>query len=137
MLVRMELSRILIHEDRFDQVVELREVDGPRRLPIRIDLYQAAAIQRRLVGEEPPRPYTHELLANVIEQMGGTIEKIVINDLRNECGTGTFFARLMIRRGDELLDIDSRPSDALALGVATEVPIYVDEHVLDEVAGPG
>ena len=136
MLVRMELSRILIHEDRFDQVVELREADGLRKIPIRIDLYQAAAIKRRLIGEEPPRPYTHELLANVIDLMGGTIEKIVINDLRSECGQATFFARLMIRRGDELLDIDSRPSDALALGVATGVPIFVAEHVLDDVAGP-
>ena len=137
MLVRMELSRILVHEDRFDQVVELREADGPRKMPIRIDLFQAAAIQRRLVGETPARPYTHELLAAVIDEMGGTIEKIVINDLRVEDGPlGTFFARLMIRQGDRLLDIDSRPSDALALGVATEVPIYVAEDVLDRACHP-
>ena len=138
MLVRMELSRILVHEDRFDQVVELREADGPRKMPIRIDLFQAAAIQRRLVGETPARPYTHELLAAVIDEMGGTIEKIVINDLRVEdAPLGTFFARLVIRQGDRLLDIDSRPSDALALGVATEVPIYVAEHVLDRACHPG
>lgn len=139
MAVRMELSRILIHEDRFDQVVELREIDGQRKFPIKIDLYQAAAIKRRLMGETPARPYTHELLANVIEQMGGTIERIIINDLRSDDESigGVFYARLVIRQGEHLLDIDSRPSDALALGVATEVPIYVAEHVLEAVSGSG
>ena len=139
MPVRMEVSRILIHEDRFDQVVELREAEGQRKIPIRIDFYQAEAIKRRLVGETPPRPYTHELLASVIEQMGGRIEQVIINDLRSDENglSGTYFARLMIRQGERLLDIDSRPSDALALGVATEVPIYVAEHVLDAVCGLG
>ena len=139
MPIRMELARILIHEDRFDQVVELREADGQRKIPIRIDVYQAMAIQRRLMGEKPSRPFTHELLASVIEQMGGTIERIIINDLKpDETGDGgTFYARLMIRQGEQLLDLDSRPSDALALGVATDVPIHVAEHVLDAVCGSG
>lgn len=138
MPVRMEISRILIHDDRFDQVVELREVEGQRKIPIRIDGYQAAAIKRRFVGETPQRPYTHELLSSVIEALGGRIERVVINDLRTEPdgNSGTFYARLMIRQGENMLDIDSRPSDALALGVATEVPIYAAEHVLDAVSGP-
>jgi bifunctional DNase/RNase len=69
------------------------------------------------------------LLANVIEQMGGAVERIEINNLEDH----TFFARILIRRDGQLLKIDSRPSDAIALGVATMVPIFVAEHVLDEV----
>jgi uncharacterized protein len=76
-----------------------------------------------------PRPQTHDLLASVIQQLGGTLEKIEINDLAE----GTFFAMLYIRQDGELLEVDSRPSDAIALGIATSVPIYVAEHVLNAV----
>lgn len=131
MAVQMELSRILIRETDDTHVVELREVNGERVFPIVIGLHEAAAIERRLMGQQPPRPQTHELLASVIEEMGGKVERVVINDLRDH----TFYARLYVRQGNQLLDIDSRPSDAIALGVATEVPIYVEEHVLDEVCG--
>jgi len=132
MEVPMELSRILIREGSLDQVVELREIDGERVFPIVIGLNEAAAINRRLMGEVPPRPQTHELLASVIEHMGGQIEKVLINELRHDSmGNGTFFARLYVRQGDELLDIDARPSDAIALGIATEVPIFVNEQVLE------
>jgi uncharacterized protein len=128
--IRMELARILIRESVDAQVVELREVEGERIFPIVIGLNEAAAINRRLMGEEPPRPQTHELLATIIEELGWRIDRIVINDLSEH----TFFARLILRNegGDER-DIDSRPSDAIALGVATEIPIYVAEHVLEQV----
>lgn len=129
MAIRVELARILIRETDDTHIVELREVDGERTFPIVIGLNEAAAIERRLMGQEPPRPQTHELLANVIEKLGYHLEKVVINDLRNH----TFYARLHLRKGDEVVDIDSRPSDAIALGAASEVPIYVEEHVLDEV----
>ena len=132
MAVRMELARILIRETNDTHVVELREQDGDRVFPIVIGLTEAAAIERRLMGQPPPRPQTHELLATVIETLGWKIERIVINDLRDH----TFYARLILSNGDETLDIDSRPSDAIALGVATEVPIYVEEHVLDDVCRP-
>jgi len=132
MAVLMELARVLIRETDDMHVVELREVDGDRIFPIVIGLNEAAAIERRLMGQEPPRPQTHELLASVIEHLGGRIERVMINDLEDH----TFFARLMVRQGDTMLDIDSRPSDAIALGVATDVPIYVEEHVLDEVCRP-
>ncbi len=131
MAIQMELSRILIRETDDTHVVELREINGERVFPIVIGLHEAAAIERRLMGQQPPRPQTHELLASVIEEMGGKVERVVINDLRDH----TFYARLYVRQGNQLLDIDSRPSDAIALGVATEVPIYVEEHVLDEVCG--
>ena len=130
MAIRMELARILIRETDDTHVVELREVDGDRIFPIVIGFNEAFAIERRLMGQVPPRPQTHELLANVIEELGYSLDHVVINDLRNH----TFFARLMLRNGEgEMKDIDSRPSDALAIGVATEAPIYVEDHVLDEV----
>jgi len=132
MAIRMELSRILIRDGDPSQIVELREVDGERVFPIVIGMTEALAIDRRLMGHVPPRPQTHELLASVIEHMGGEIDHVLICDLRSdEMLNGTFFARLRIRCGEELLDIDSRPSDAIALGVATQVPIYVEEHVLE------
>lgn len=130
MAIRMELARILIRETDDTHVVELREVDGDRIFPIVIGFNEAFAIERRLMGQVPPRPQTHELLASVIEELGYSLDHVVINDLRNH----TFFARLMLRNGEgNVVDIDSRPSDALAIGVATEAPIYVEEHVLDEV----
>ncbi len=131
MAVRMELSRILIRETDDMHIVELREVEGERVFPIVIGLNEAAAIERRLMGQLPPRPLTHELLASVIEGLDAELEKILICDLKKS----TFYARLVLRRGDnELVDIDSRPSDAIALGVAQDVPIFVDEQVLEEAS---
>ena len=131
MEVRVDLAQIVIAENREMQLIVLRERNGERTLPILIGIYEAHAIERRVKGVEYPRPLTHDLLANLIEQLSGDLEKIVINDLQE----GTFFAKLVIRHSGELIEIDSRPSDAIALGVASEVPIYVEDHVLDE-AGP-
>ena len=128
MAVQMELSRILITETQDYQLIELREVDGERRFPIVIGLYEAAAIERRLKNITIKRPQTHELLANTIEAMGGQLEKIVISDLRDH----TFYATLVVRQNSHVVEIDSRPSDAIALGIANMVPIFVEEHVLDE-----
>lgn len=144
MAVHMELARILIQETDDTHIVELREVEpasGQGRIfPIIIGLSEAAAIERRLMGQAPPRPQTHELLASIIDRLGYTLDRVVINDLRHDdFGNGTFYARLHLRKtgsanGDaEIVDIDSRPSDAIALGVAHDTPIYVEEHVLDEV----
>lgn len=133
MAVHMELSRILITETQDYQVIYLREVEGDRTFPIVIGLYEAAAIERRLKNIPIKRPQTHELLANTIEQLGGHLEQILINDLHDH----TFFAQLIIRRDGEVIEIDSRPSDAIALGIANEVPIYVAEHVLEEAGGKG
>jgi len=131
--VAMELSRILITEFGDQQVIFLREKGGQRTFPILIGTSEALAIDRRLKGLGTPRPMTHELLASVIEAMGGRIERIVINDIRDH----TFIATLYLRRGTELIPVDSRPSDAIALGVAFETPIFVAEHVLDSVLNEG
>ena len=127
--VRMELSKIIISENSDSQVIVLKEKYGDRSFPILIGIHEALAIDRRLKGIRFERPLTHQLLANVIRQMGGVLEKIVICNLSDH----TFFARLCVRRGQELIEIDSRPSDAIAVGIASEVPIFVAEHVLAEV----
>ena len=129
MSVEMELSRIMICETHDLQVIELTEVDGERRFPILIGLAEAEAIRRRLQGLTIKRPLTHDLIANIIESFGGRLESIAINDLADH----TFYARLNVRTSDgELVEIDSRPSDAIALGVGTGAPIFVDEYVLTE-----
>ena len=131
--VLMELSRILIRELNDYQIIELREVkegaeDGGRSFPIVIGLPEAQAIERRLKGIAIKRPQTHDLLGNVIQEMGGKLESISINKLEEH----TFFATLNVVRGDgNRVRIDSRPSDAIALGIAGGVPIYVEERVLD------
>lgn len=133
MSVKMELCRVLIRETDDTHVVELRESNVPedeaRVFPIVIGLTEAAAIERRLMGQVPPRPQTHELLDAVIAAMDYELDRIVITDLRDH----TFFARIYLRSGSEMLDLDARPSDAIALGASGDVPIYVAEHVLDEV----
>jgi bifunctional DNase/RNase len=145
MAVRMELSRLLIRELTDMQIIELREVlpqgeaaqsapDVPipagRTFPIVIGLPEAQAIDRRLKGVPVSRPQTHDLMANVIEALGGKLQSITIHDLSG----GTFFATLSIRLGDSDVSVDARPSDAIALGIAGSVPIYVAEHVLDAAA---
>ena len=129
MSVQMELHKIIISEMQTEQIIMLKEVDGERKFPIVIGSPEANAIRRRLQGEQATRPLTHDLLANVIEQLGGAVDRIEINNLEDH----TFFAKIHIRRDGQIIKIDSRPSDAIALGVATMVPIFVAEHVLDEV----
>src|SRR5438309_11565351 len=131
MPVQMELNKIIISEMQDQQIIVLKEVDGERKFPIVIGSNEAMAIDRRLKGIATPRPMTHDLLANIIESLGGTMEKIEINDLQDH----TFFAKIHIRQGMKLLEVDSRPSDAIALGIASVIPIYVAEHVLAEVSG--
>jgi uncharacterized protein len=129
MSIQVELKRIIITEDSDQQVIYLKEVAGERAFPIVIGNNEAYAIDRRLKGLPTPRPYTHELLATVIEKLDGKLERIVINDLQAH----TFFARLVIRHGGKMIEIDCRPSDAIALGIAGNVPIFVADHVMNEV----
>ncbi|MCC6285002.1 MAG: bifunctional nuclease family protein [Phycisphaerales bacterium] len=134
MAVRMELARILIRELTDYQLIELREVTadgetpGARSFPIVIGLPEAQAIERRLKGLSVKRPQTHDLLASVIRSLGGVLESISITRLEDH----TFFATLDVRKeGGEVVKIDSRPSDAIAIGVGADVPILVDESVIE------
>lgn len=129
MEVRMDLARIVIQDAHDQQIIFLRERGGEREFPIVIGDSEACAIDRRLKGYKRPRPMTHDLMADLIERLHGELEKIVINDLKEH----TFYAKLVIRAQGEVIEVDSRPSDAIALGVASETPIFVNEHVLREV----
>ncbi|WP_162673514.1 bifunctional nuclease family protein [Gemmata massiliana] len=124
----MELRRIIISETVEHQIVVLKEVDGERNFPIVIGIFEATSIDRRVKGIQAPRPLTHDLITAVVEQMGGEIQDIVISDLKEH----TYFARLRIRKDGELIEVDCRPSDAIAVAVANRVPIYVSEAVLGE-----
>lgn len=129
MEVRMDLSRIVIQELLDHQVIVLRERDGSREFSIVIGTFEALAIDRRIKGIRNQRPLTHDLMSSVLEELDADLERIVIHDLRDH----TFFAKLVIRHGGKLLEVDSRPSDAIALGIAENAAIYVDERVLAEV----
>ncbi len=137
--VPMVLSRVLITETMDQQMIVLKERDGERFFPIRIGISEAIAIDRRLKGNAFARPMTHDLLGTIIEELGGRLEKVVINDLRDVMvdgvPRGTFFAQLHIRQDGKVLEIDSRPSDAIALGVAYDTPIFVKDWVLDAASG--
>ena len=132
MLVQMELVRIIISEINDQQVIFLREIEGERAFPILIGLFEATSIDRRVKGEVPHRPLTHDLLKNAIEQLGGVVQDVIINNLQEH----TYFASIRVRKDGELIEIDSRPSDAIALAVHYQpfLPIYVEDTVLEEVA---
>lgn len=128
--VEAELSRIIINETSDQQIIVLKERHGKRSFPIVIGIVEIFAIDRRLKGIQPPRPMTHDLLDSVIENLGAKIEKIVISDLRNH----TFYAKIYLNSNGHSIEIDSRPSDAIALGAASNAPIYVAEHVFERIS---
>ena len=113
-------------------IVLLKTADSNKFLPIWIGHPEAAAILMKLQGASTPRPMTHDLLRNMISELDGHVTRIVINDLRDS----TFFAqiRMMVNRAgsDTMLELDARPSDAIALALRTEAPIYVAQSVLDQ-----
>lgn len=125
MPIRLELRRIIINEIDEDQVIVLSEVDGDRSLPIVIGLFEATSIDRRVKGMASPRPLTHDLITTAISLMDGVIRDITISDLTNH----TYYAKLRIVHEMELIEIDCRPSDAVAIAVMSRVPIYVNESV--------
>lgn len=132
MLVQMELARIIISEINDQQVIFLREVEGERSFPILIGLFEATSIDRRVKGEFPPRPLTHDLVKASIEALGGELQDVVIHTLEDH----TYFASLRVSKDGELIEIDARPSDAVALAVhySPHLPIYVSSEVLKEAA---
>ena len=127
--VQMELTRIIISENNEQQIIFLKEVDGERTFPIVIGIFEATSIDRRVKGLPAPRPLTHDLRASTGDLLGGELQDIFISELRDH----TYFAKLRIRHEGELIEGDSRPSDAIAVAVTVDVPIYVSEDVLNEV----
>jgi len=128
----MDLARVIIRETGDSQIIVLKEREGDRHFPILIGIHEAMAIDRRVKGIQSQRPLTHDLMSQIIERLDAELEKIVISDLRDH----TFYATLVIRRNGDMISIDSRPSDAIALGVARNTPIFVEESVLRAVCLP-
>jgi bifunctional DNase/RNase len=131
MLVRMTLARIVIvdSDDEKMSMIVLREVEGERAFPILIGIHEAYSIDRRTKHIVIQRPMTHDLISSILDGLDCELEQIVINELRDS----TFYAKLILRRNGELVEIDSRPSDAIAVGAGTDTPIFVDESVLKQV----
>ena len=136
-LVEVELSRVVIHQRGEQQYIHLRERNGSRGFPIVIGFNEIAEINRKLMGDEPERPLTHDLVGRILLTLGHRLHRVVINDLRK----GTFFATLVLvpreqgtaTNGGER-SVDCRPSDAIALAVQTHAPIMVAREVFDAVA---
>lgn len=128
----MELHRIIISDIRDQQVVYLRELDGDRSFPILIGVFEATSIDRRVRQVPQPRPLTHALLKSMIDELGAEAQDVVINNLIDH----TYYAAIRVMKNGEIVEIDSRPSDAIALAVqfSPTLPIYVEDTILDQVA---
>jgi uncharacterized protein len=126
--LRVEIKGLMLDPSSNIPIVILRDTESQLFLPIWIGVFEANAIALRIEGVEPPRPMTHDLLRLVLEQLGATVEKIVISDLRES----TFFALIHLRQGSQSVSVDARPSDAIALALRTEAPIYVLRSVLEK-----
>lgn len=110
------------------RVVILKEVDGERHLPIWIGSYEAEAIAMELQGVTASRPLPYDLMRGIIDDLGGVVERISVTDLSDD----VFFARIILRQNGREIEVDSRPSDAIALAVRAHVPIMVDESVMEK-----
>lgn len=130
MLTQLELSRIIITEMNNQQVLMLREKEGQREFPIIIGIFEATTIDRRVKKISSPRPLTHDLLCSAIEMLGGTIQDVYIHRLESQ----TYYASLRVVRDNQLIEIDCRPSDAIAVAVTFEpwLPIVIEDEVLDQ-----
>lgn len=128
-LVEVELAKIVIRERSPEQYIYLKEKDGERIFPIVIGIFEAMAINRRIKEEIPERPMTHDLISSLMDEIGANLDRIVITELRGD----TFYANLLIQVNGRTVEIDSRPSDAIALAVRQEARIFVSESVFDRV----
>jgi bifunctional DNase/RNase len=126
--LRVEIKGLMLDPSSNVPIVILRDTESQLFLPIWIGLSEANAIASRIEGIEPPRPMTHDLLRSVFEHLGGEVEKIVISDLKES----TFFAVIHVRQGSRPVEIDARPSDAIALALRVNAPIFVLRAVLDK-----
>lgn len=126
--IRMEIRGLMLDPSSNVPIVVLRDVDNQVFLPIWIGVFEANAIALRIENVVPPRPMTHDLLRSALQQVGVTVRKVVISDLQDN----TFFALIHVDRGGEELRIDARPSDAIALALRAEAPIFVLRPVLEK-----
>ena len=123
-MVELTIESIRVSLMNYQRVVILKEKESDRYLPIWIGPAEADAIAVRLQEVAVARPLTHDLLRSIIDSLGASVDYVIVNDLSND----TFFARIMLQIDGRVMEIDSRPSDAIALAVRVQVPIYADEH---------
>lgn len=126
-MIEMNVEFVRVSMQNYNRVVILKEKESERYLLIWIGPSEAEAIAMRLGDVQPPRPQTHDLLRNVIEALDSRVSYVVVNDLNND----TFYARIVLEHNGQTVEVDSRTSDAIALAVRAQVPIYADESVLD------
>lgn len=126
-MIAAQLSRLVINERSDEQLVFLADEDGEREFRIVIGVFEALAIDRALKGVKLSRPLTHPLVLDAVERMGGELKFIVVDELQDD----TFFAKLAVELDGEERRIDARPSDALALALIADAPIYVEEGVFE------
>ncbi len=124
----MSIESIRVSLMNYQRVVILKEKESDRYLPIWIGPAEADAIAVKLQDVSVPRPLTHDLLQSVINDLGGAVSSIIVSDLSND----TFYAKIMLEKNGSTVEVDSRPSDAIALAVRVKVPIFVEEAVLDK-----
>lgn len=127
-MIEMVVDSIRVSLMNYQRVVMLKEKVTDRYLPIWIGSAEADAIAVKLQGVSVPRPMTHDLMQSVVDALGGRVSSIVVSDLKND----TFFAKIVLNVDSEQMEVDSRPSDAIALAVRVEAPIYVEEVVLEK-----
>ena len=127
-MVEMVIDSIRVSLMNYQRVVILKEKDTDRYLPIWIGPNEADAIAVKLQGVSVPRPLTHDLLNSIVYALGASVNSIVVSDLKND----TFYAKIILNVDGRQLEIDSRPSDAIALAVRVDAPIYAEEGVLDK-----
>ena len=126
-MLEMSIESIRVSLMNYQRVVILKQKDADRYLPIWVGPAEADAIAVKLQDVSVPRPLTHDLLDSVIDSLGGKVSHITVSDLQND----TFYAKIVLSVDSRTVEVDSRPSDAIALAVRTRVPIYADEAVLD------
>ena len=127
-MLELEIESIRVRQETQQRAVVLKVKDSDLYLPIFIGQFEVEAIRFKLMNVEVERPMTHDLLGSVIDDLGGTIHSIVVSELKND----TFFAKIVIDTNGTLIEIDARPSDALALAVRSEAPIYAEDDVVEK-----
>jgi bifunctional DNase/RNase len=127
MEIEMTIKGLMIDPITNMPIIILRDSDGQRMLPIWVGVFEANAIALQLESVQTPRPMTHDLMKNLLEELGGAIERVVVCDLREN----TFYATIHLRTSQRTISIDARPSDAIALALRTQSPILVEEAVID------
>jgi len=127
-MIQVELSRIVISDINSQQVIFLREKGGGLEFPIIIGRFEAASIDYKVKGIQTPRPKTYDLITSIVEALGGRFQDILINRMEEQ----TFYAVIRLVHGEELIEIDARPSDAIAVAVSNDpqLPIFVEETIL-------